>query len=120
MTQQQVNQIITEAMGLCWHEWDGRRKVNGYSEHFCSKCDQPWDWNCEIGHLDFSTWQDWGRALEWAQGEEWWERFISIEWDKGLMPDGDFLSTLLSPVRGSLALAEFITNNPGLFGKEEG
>lgn len=108
MTQQQVNKVITEAMGLCYHEWG-----NAFQGWFyCMKCGNE---KSSSVHPDFSTWQDWGRALEWAQGQEWWDRFISVEWDKGLMPDGDFLGTLLNPTCGSLALAEFIEANPQIF-----
>ena len=109
MTQEQVNQIITEAMGLCWHEWIG---TYSYRPRQCPKC-KIFETYKGSDNPDFSLWEHYGPLLEKIQGAEWWEK---VAFDG----NGRYefrVNTLLNPTTGSLAIAEFVVGNPKLFGE---
>lgn len=106
MNQNEVNRIITEkVLGECYHIFD-----NISSSDTCVKCKKVYGSNYSMCHIrsDFSTWSDYGPLLEKIQGETWWEDFVAVQWNNGLMPDGDFLGNLLNPTKGSHAIAEFV------------
>ena len=112
MTSKSTNQTIHEAMGLCWHEW---------SKDNCKKC-------IHCGFYDFppftnlpdytSDWSAWGKALEWAQEQEWWPIFLNEQFDVYNTPM-TAMSQITTPLKGSTALAEFITKHPDYFKKED-
>lgn len=67
------DKFLTEAMGECWHE---PYPETGYT---CKKCDESGYLNrlhCEELRLDLSTWQGFGKLWEWAQQQEWWDKFL--------------------------------------------
>lgn len=78
----------------------------------------PKDLNIYRTHSYTSSWSDYGQAIEWAMKQEWWDRFktwfcceeinkTEIWWNAS--------NRLLNPLRGSIALAEFIKERPESF-----
>ena len=126
MTNNKSNQIIHEAMGLCWHGY-GREvnllsigERNYFSGDWCDICKTP-----AGGKIpDYtSDWSAWGKALEWAMEKEWWRDFITWSFLAENMSHDyilDIIAVLLSCEEGSTALAEFITKHPDYFKKEVG
>ena len=100
MTNTQINQIIHEAMGLCWHERTSQIK----------------DMNPDYT----SDWSAYGMTLEWAQKQKWWAVFAYEM--RPVSPVHNILNAflrdeLLFPSEGSTALAAFIIKHPDYFKK---
>ena len=121
MTNNKSNQIIHEAMGLCWHGY-GREvnllsigERNYFSGDWCDICKTP-----AGGKIpDYtSDWSAWGEALKWAMKKEWWEEFAGSEIvARNSYPRFD--EGLLSPNSGAHLLVEFIVEHPEYFKKED-
>ncbi len=68
---QEIGRYLTEAMGLCWHEFD----TNGNG---CTSCQLPLDYEMGVEHyhIDFvGEWRAFGLLWEWAIKQEWWYEF---------------------------------------------
>ena len=100
MTELQINQLLHErVMGECWHE---------YLHGICIKCGR---WSNHGGMISAnwnpsytSSWADYGRLLEMAITKEWWD---DVAYGKALW-QGFKVDTILNPLRGSTAMAEFV------------
>ena len=57
---------LTEAMGMCWHDFDPDAHINTYSleAYVCKKCK-----GFILGNNDFSVEEDFLRLLAWVQGQ---------------------------------------------------
>ena len=120
MTNQEINQIIHEARGLCWHD-------KRYGNHVCMKCHAV-DW--PIYHSYTSSWADYGPMLEWFKSDtERFAKFIAwlVDFDRDEIPVKEKMvyatvditvRFMTNPLRGSTAIAEFIVANPQLFGRK--
>ena len=113
MTSKSTNQTIHEAMSLCWHEWDGDEQ--------CDKCGK-YDFPPHSFNPDYtSDWSAYGKAIEWAMGEEWWAEFayeVRQVSPAHILMASFLRDDLLIMSEGSTALAEFITEHPEYFKKE--
>lgn len=70
------DKFLTEAMGECWHEWEGPqyyKQVDDSPRYVCQLCGIGSAYNTR--QTDFSTWTGFGKLWEWAQGQEWWGMF---------------------------------------------
>lgn len=79
------DKFLTEAMGICWHDWVPIKAKHGA---FASNL-----WECRCGvrasklHLtdplpnnpDFSKWTGFGKLWEWAIEQEWWGGFRDMK-----------------------------------------
>ena len=119
MTNTQINQIIHEAMGLCWHEVKEKEYGN------CIHCHEDVGWRVAKGtnlNPDYtSDWSDYGKALEWVQMQEWWADFAYKV--RQVLPTHHIMALflredLLAPRKGSIVFAEFIVEHPKYFKKE--
>lgn len=112
MTEQEINRVIHEkARGLCWHEEDCRESERWTDEYevFCKKCNKI----CPEDNPSYtSDWSAYGPMLEWAKEEKWWIDFLGYFWMKNTE---NAVTSLLNPLKGSTALAEFITAHPEIF-----
>ncbi|OPY00404.1 MAG: hypothetical protein A4E60_02321 [Syntrophorhabdus sp. PtaB.Bin047] len=61
------DRFLTEAMGLCWHDYDPDKPLNTYSleAYICTKCK-----GFILGNNDFSQEEDFSRLLKWVRGQE--------------------------------------------------
>ena len=122
MTNAQSNQIIHKAMGLCWHEYI----KNSSYECVCGYSSGDSRYGL-AGHMDgynpsyTSDWSAYGKALEWAQKQKWWAEFAyEVRTVSPYVIMAPFLrDDLLVISEGSTALAEFITEHPEYFKKED-
>jgi len=97
------DEFLTEAMGE--HYWD-------------HECDEA-DCSCHEDRMDFSTWPDFGKLWEWAQGQEWWGVFgddivygeSEIAHEKHQCRISD-LEYFIHPDRFANALYEFLKEIP--------
>ena len=76
-----ANQIIAEAMGLCWHNWFQIVAYPGEEENHptfkCANCGaEKWGLVCKE-NTDYTTWEGFGKAWTWAKGQEWWLKFLN-------------------------------------------
>lgn len=125
-TELEINRLLHEkVMGKCWHEW--YKVIPPPSDDF--EC--PY-YACMCGEIYndttdnpsyTSSWTDYGPMLEVAARQEWWGWFLNwqvLKEDKNkcLMWIGLINQTLLNPLRGSTAIARFITEHKEYF-KEE-
>jgi hypothetical protein len=65
------DKYLTEAMGECWHTITN-------DNYCCPLCGELF--NCPKGfdpeeHINFSTWEGFGKLWEFCQKQEWWENF---------------------------------------------
>lgn len=126
LTAPQVNQIIAKVMGKCWHLWESNhsfsrreeaqafetyKKPNSNSNYVflydwvCYRCGAGIDsMSRPINPSYTSDWSDYGQALEWAMEQDWWLDFEAFL----IMHNHMGRRYLLNPLRGSIALAEFI------------
>lgn len=115
MTELEINQIIHEAMGKCWHDFDPHALLSLKNRYWCSKCD-----SYDYPNPSYTTsWADYGPMLEWTMEQEWWPRLV-IEKMRGSvykvikkLDDEPWLNyyvpqQYLNPLRGSTAIAEFL------------
>ena len=121
MTNTQINHIIHEAKGLCWHAWVSKCPSVGCLFHGACK-------HCGIKYFDnfytpdyTSDWSAYGEALEWAQMQKWWTDFAYKV--RQILPTHYIMASflqddLLIPIKGSTALAEFIVAHLEFFKKE--
>lgn len=111
MTELEINKIIHEARGLCWHEWEPQESHwNCCGFATCKKCGV----NTDREERDYqeqyqnpshtSSWADYGPMLEWAMKEPWWYDFVEEIYDTPKV----MLFHMLNPLRGSTAIAEFL------------
>lgn len=115
MTELEINQIIHEAMGKCWHEWYSVKELQ-----FCSKCNKKVDnyFSADFLHPNpsyTSSWEAYGKMLEWAMTQEWWRECaydVSSEYDNfGKMVEPieyEFKECLLNPLTGSTVIAKLL------------
>ena len=118
-----TNQIIHEAMGLYWVPQPDIECPHKSFPEFCVHCQSEHKWNIGINPDYTSDWSAWGKALEWAQEQEWWGDYVV--WGFSFcVQDVSFtdvlisLEYILSCERGSYLLAKFITKHPKYFKKE--
>ena len=99
MTNLEINQLLHErVMGECWHEIEPRDDGNLVRD-YCIKCET---FGVGSSLADYTNWPDYGPMLEVAMTKEWWNDFAYYS-------NGDFkISTILNPLRGSTAMAEFV------------
>ncbi len=66
--------FITEAMGLCWHDFDPDDHINTYSleAYVCTKCK-----GFILGNNDFSVEEDFSRLLNWVKGQKHFRDFLA-------------------------------------------
>ena len=69
------DKFLTEAMGECWHEWEGH--VSDYKR--CMKCHKdggyPEGFRVRLINNNFSIWEGFGKLWEFCQKQEWWNDF---------------------------------------------
>lgn len=97
----QVDRILTEKRGKCWHETKHRDSpynkldnvVDGLFVQFYCTCDRILGSSSDYykkpkkdpakDYIKFTScknpspttnWQDYGEVIEWAKGQKWWER----------------------------------------------
>jgi len=116
MTDQEKNQIIHEAMGLCWHKWENPCKEGYEIISSCLKCGKS---SLLHKNPDYSKWEHYGPMLEWAMEQEWWPRLV-VEWMMGSVHtiaheiegrpwlNYHIPQQYLNPLRGSTAIVEFL------------
>lgn len=68
------DRFLTEAMGMCWHDFDPDSYINTYSleAYVCKKCK-----GFILGNNDFSVEEDFARLLNWARGEERFKELLA-------------------------------------------
>ena len=112
-TNEEADRILTEARGLCSHEWN----IIDNKEAHCEICNVY----CTLKHLHTNpspttSWADYGEVIEWAKKQEWFKDFtfrLKVKcqgaWFK--LPnntDKNETEIMTDPEKGSHALAEFI------------
>ena len=100
----EINKYLTEAMGVCWHEWPN-------SSTPCIKCGQRSNMS-DIGmHNNFLTWEGFGKLWQWANEQEWIGEFI-YWYNSNMVIDEERLHTILSdlvdPEFFAKAVVEFL------------
>lgn len=113
MTNNEADRIVTEAMGECWHIRDTH-----YARFVCTKCgsteeDNP---NLSFRPSPSTSWDDYGKVLEWAQEAIWFKDFTKWAWIQltDYWVEGALPFYYANPSKFTLALAEFILENPEL------
>ena len=68
------DRFLTEAMGMCWHDFDPDDYINTYSleAYVCKKCK-----GFILGNNDFSVEEDFVRLLAWVQGQERFKELLA-------------------------------------------
>lgn len=62
------DQYLSEKMGECWHDKQGKNYPPFES---CSKCNKMLPNN-----NNFSTWEGFGKLWEWSETQSWWGEFV--------------------------------------------
>lgn len=63
------DRFLTKAMRECWHE----EPTELWEDTFiCPKCGKEVS---DVG-TNFSTWDGFGKLVEWTMGQAWWQEFI--------------------------------------------
>ena len=120
MNDLEINKLIHEkVMGKCWHMAD-RDAFFGKGWNLCIFCKELIQPNPSYT----TSWADYGPMLAWAQGELWWDDFITYMTSFFVQePTVDDImgsvSMLLNPLRGSIAIAEFVEARPQYFKGEK-
>ena len=119
MTNLEINQLLHErVMGECWHIrnrtteeqslahviWRKTDTTQPYPHLECIKCGMILDITEPINPSYTSSWASYGRLLEVAMTKEWWD---DVAYGKALW-QGFKVDTILNPLRGSTAMAEFV------------
>ena len=111
MTDRKANRIITEAMGLVWHE------ITLYHESntpYCLTCDIVYS-KCPSSGRDAkklrptASASDYLEAMAWAKKQKWWHRFVNRIYLNNGMSMVATAEILLDPKLGSHALVKYIT-----------
>lgn len=68
------DRFLTEAMGMCWHDFDPDNHINTYSleAYICTKCK-----GFILGNNDFSGEEDFSRLLSWVKGQKQFQEFLA-------------------------------------------
>ena len=71
---EQRDRFLTEAMGMCWHDFDPDEHINTYSleAYVCRKCK-----GFILGNNDFSVEEDFSRLLAWVKGQERFQGLVA-------------------------------------------
>lgn len=87
MSNEAINQHLTEAMGECWHEITSSYFSESFYDIRCAcgyRCSKGRSYSEQehirtftVEHIDtrqsdFFTWQGFGKLWEWATKQEWW------------------------------------------------
>ncbi len=96
---EEINKVLTEAMGDCWHDWDG--KASWSLKDMCRCGAHP---ACHLQSPNFSTWEGFGKLWEWAIDQKWWPEF---EAHQGL-PKHWVPKKLIKPEFFAEAVADFL------------
>lgn len=108
-----TDQIIHEAIGLCWHEWEQVHCCGGSK---CKRCGHYWPVPPDertksiIQDVDYTLWKQYGPMLEWAMKQKWWDEFKIWHATQAFCSyrDKEFIhQSILNPLKGSTAIAEF-------------
>ncbi len=65
--------FLTEAMGMCWHDFDPDNHINTYSleAYVCRKCK-----GFILGNNDFTVEEDFSRLMDWVKGQKQLQEFL--------------------------------------------
>ena len=68
------DRFLTEAMGMCWHDFDPDDHINTYSleAYICKKCK-----GFILGNNDFSVEEDFSRLLDWVNGQKRFQKLLA-------------------------------------------
>lgn len=135
MTNKQIPREISEAMGLCWHEWGWvpeKDKMSRIFPRWTCSCGAKtyhyfvdsieWvDGDCNTGipvpygirshpQLDPTSETDFFRVFRWAKEQEWWKDFTSCLPDSpDMYSAGKLISVnFIDPEKFMTALANFL------------
>lgn len=113
------DKFLTEAMGECWHEWDGGNTKpyhDGAKIYFC-KCgecvvyDEFYSFTKDVNkHFkianNFSTWDGFGKLWEWCHKQEWWQ----ASYGAGMLSDDleSLTASFVHPDRFAYAVYEYL------------
>ena len=104
---EKINKILTEAMGDCWHDWDG--KTSWSLKDMCRCGAHP------AAHLkppNFLTWEGFGKLWEWGTDQEWWDTFMT---DNGRYNDNFEMfinESLIDPEPFARSVANYLQTKP--------
>ena len=79
MTQEaeRVSKIITERMGLCWHEDNASAFITGIL--VCNKCgEKKHILAARVWHIDWTSPEHLCELIRWAKKQEWWFDFMAF------------------------------------------
>lgn len=81
MSDEWRDKIITEELGLCWHEFEFR---NYGVASVCKHCRAWFEWNvedqCKANNIDFNTPDGFFIIIQEGQKREWWVAFLVYLW----------------------------------------
>ncbi len=100
------DQIICEALGLCWHNFDNDSGSTNFT--LCRKCGK---WKSELSserqyNPDFSTPEGFFLIMDEGPKQEWWYKFVYWMQEQ----DSEFLSCILPVYRCELIPKKFINS----------
>lgn len=85
MTEAQINEYLSKAMNICWHDWQLVPENDRQSQHqWCPKCDKRWTLlafeSVKEYRTDFFTWKGFGTLWEWTERQSWLVDFLKSEY----------------------------------------
>ena len=104
----EINKILIEALGTCYHDW-------GHDDEWFSKFDicikcKKIGMEVTNDYIDFSSWDGFGILWEWANKQKWWVTFLGSD----LLSSNPFivrLDKIINPTKFAKAIAEYLYCN---------
>lgn len=111
MNKELINKFLTEAIGECWHELEGKFEEVIWI-YKCTKCGYKETepvLNIHGWQNDFFTWIGFGKLWEWAGNQEWFPFFINGEFFGSCGGVSfNFARNFINPERFAIAIAEYL------------
>ena len=97
------NKYLTEAMGDCWHDWDG--KTSWSVKDMCRCGAHP---ACHLKPPNFSTWEGFGKLWAWARKQDWWDVSFIYDMIEDDSQKGMVYEELINPENFARAVVDFL------------
>lgn len=71
-----LHKFLTEAMGICWHEFKIKEQSATFGTQFEPNCFKCGESPAGVYNFTLDNWEGFGKLWTWATSQNWWNEFM--------------------------------------------